>query len=136
MYPDQRKEVDGWLQSHSDIVKEISGIRLSIAKTNLATDVEIELGGKTIKKAIAEWIHRRRDLSQTPKLTAWRKLGDRGLQEGGLASTSNPQVAGREIKIWRHDDPKQRDEKVELYTSEPMIIDARLEVINAITDLV
>jgi len=134
MYPDQRKEVDGWLQSHSDMLKEILSLRLSIAKTNLATNVDIEIGGKTVTKSIAEWIHRRRDLSQL-ELTAWKKLSDRGLQEGGLASTSNPQVAGREIKIRRYYDPKQRDEKVELYTSEPMVIDARLEVVNAITDL-
>jgi len=33
MYPDQRKEVDGWLQSHSDMLKEILSLRLSIAKT-------------------------------------------------------------------------------------------------------
>lgn len=135
MYADQRKEVDGWLQAHGDILKEILALRVAIQKTNIETSVDIEIGGKTVTKTIAEWIHRRRDLA-TLDLAAWRKLSDRGLQEGALNSTTQAGVPGREVRIRRYYDPKQRDERVELYTSEPMVIDARLEVVNAITDLI
>ena len=68
MYPDQKKQVSEWLQSHDDILKEILRLRLAIQKTNLETDVTIELGGKTVIHSIAGWIHRRRDLASEAAL--------------------------------------------------------------------
>lgn len=130
-YPEQQKKVAGWIQSHSDILKEILHLRYIIQKTNLQTDVTIELGGKTVTKTIAEWIHRRRDLAKE-ELKMWECLTDRGIQEGqGRGPTGDP----IEIKIVRFYDPSERDSKRELYQSEPLMIDSKLEVINAITDL-
>ena len=60
-YPEQEKKIHGWLQSHSDILREILRLRIAIQRTNLNTSVSIELGDKTVTKSIAEWIHRRRD---------------------------------------------------------------------------
>ena len=33
-------------------------------------------------------------------------------------------------------DPKERDDKITEYTEEPSLIDGRLEVVNAVTDLI
>src|SRR6267154_3329727 len=63
-YPDQRKQVSDWLQSHGDILKETLRLRVAIQRTNLATPVTIELDGKQVTKCIAEWIHRRREIGR------------------------------------------------------------------------
>lgn len=131
-YADQKGTVAGWIQSHTDLMQEILRLRLAVQRTNLATQVDIELGGKIVKKSLAEWIHRRRDLAKLD-LDMWSKLGDRGLKEG-TGKNSQDQVV--EIKIIRYFDPKQRDEKMDLYRSEPGTIDATLEVVNAVTDLI
>ncbi len=134
VYPDQRKQIEQWLQAHSDIVKEILHLRVSIQKTNLATPVTIELNNKFVTKTIAEWIHRRKDLAKLEE-TAWRKLTDRGLTPENkikLTPTTPEQI----VKIRRYFDAQERDNKIELYRVEPSKIDATLEVVNATTDLI
>ena len=129
---DQKKQVDEWLQAHSDIVKEISRLRVAIQKTNMETSVAIQLNGKAVEKTIAEWIHRRRDLA-VEELKMWNCLTDRGIVEGtGKSPTGDP----IEIKIVRFYDPVARDNHRDLFQSEPITIDSKLEVINAITDLI
>jgi 2-succinyl-5-enolpyruvyl-6-hydroxy-3-cyclohexene-1-carboxylate synthase len=127
LYPDQRGQVSEWVQAHSDVLKEIA-----IQRTNLQTNVSIQLGDKTVTKSMAEWIHRRRDLSQLD-LAAWNALGDRNLKEG---QTQTTQGEIRQVRIRRYFDPKERDTKVDMYRSEPMVIDSTLEVVNAVTDLI
>lgn len=131
MYPDQRGQIEEWMQSHFDSVQEIARLRVAIQKTNLATSVTIELGGKQVTKTIAEWIHRRKDLAKLD-LDAWAKLTDRNLKEGVAQTTTG---GTRDVKIRRYFDPRQRDEKMGLYKQEPSVIDGHLEVVNAITDL-
>jgi hypothetical protein len=131
-YPDQRATIDGWIQSHGDIVKRIGELRLAIQRTNLATPVTIELNGVSVTKPIASWIHRRRDLAALEG-TMWSKLTDRNLKEQNLQTA--PGGAVTEVRIRRYYDPSQRDQKRELYRSEPSIIDGTLEVVNATTDL-
>lgn len=128
----QQRKVQGWIQSHSDVVKEILRLRVAIQKTNIETTVTIEIGGKSVTKSIAEWIHRRRDLANMEK-RMWASLGDRGIQEGVMRDGNGDPVT---VKLARYYDPELRDEKLELFSSEPGTIDARLEVVNAITDLI
>ena len=128
----QRETVAGWLQSHDDILKEVLRLRRAIQWTNLETAVTIELDGKQVTKSIAEWIHRRRDLAKLSQ-EAWGKLGDKNLREGTMMNSLGEKV---EVKIVRAYDPATRDRMLELYRSEPSVIDATLEVVNAITDLV
>jgi hypothetical protein len=115
-------------------MKKILELRTSIQRTNLATTVPIELGGKTVTKTIAEWIHRRRDLAKS-ELEMWGKLTDRNLKEGSIPSTM---VGGepKMVKLRRYYDPLERDKAVDLYRTEPGIIDRTLEVTNAISELV
>lgn len=131
-YADQRKQVKEWLQAHGDILKEIERLRIAIQRTNIETSVTIEIGEKNVTKSIAAWIHRRRDLASKQR-SAWMVLTDRGIQEGiGKSPSGDP----LDIKIIRFYDPEERDKKVEIYTSEPSIIDSRLEIVNAVTDLI
>lgn len=132
-YPDQKGQVSQWIQAHHDIVKEIASLRTAIQRTNLQTEVTIHLDGKPITKSIGYWIHRRRDLAGLEQ-QIWQKLGDRGLKEQNLQTVQGGNVT--EIRIRRYFDPVERDKRVESYRSEPSVIDATLEVTNAVTDLI
>lgn len=131
-YEKQSQIVAGWIQAHSDILKEILRLRIAIQKTNLETEVTIEIGNKAVTKTIAEWIHRRRDLA-SDEYRMWNKLTDRGIVEGIATSPSGDKV---EVQIVRFYSPAERDSQKELYQSEPIIIDSKLEVVNAVTDLI
>ena len=91
----------------------------------------IPLGGKNVEKTIAEWVHRRRTLA-SDETKVWRALTDRNLREGKVRQSTGEEL---EVKIVRCYDPKIRDEKIDLYSNEPSQIDAKLEIVNAITDL-
>lgn len=132
LYPDQKKQVAEWIQAHSDVLKEVLRLRIAVQKTNLATNVTIEIGGKQVTKSIAEWVHRRRDLA-TEELKMYQCLTDRGIKEG---IGKGPAGDALEIKIVRFYDPTDRDNKLELFSNEPSLIDGKLEIINAVTDIV
>lgn len=131
---EQRKQLEVWIQAHSDILKEILRLRVAIQRTNLATPVSIQLNGHAVQKSLAEWIHRRRDLANSEK-EMWSGLGrkEQGMREGVLQTSTGEQQL---VKIRRYYDPANRDEHLELYRSEPSKIDATLEVVNAVTDLI
>jgi hypothetical protein len=129
----QKAKIDEWMQSHSDTLKEILRLRVAIQRTNLATPVIIELDGVGVKKSIAEWIHRRRDLAKL-ELSMWQQLSDRNLKDQNVQSSPTSPVT--EIRVRRYWEPATRDSKVALYKSEPTTIDASLEVANAVTDLI
>jgi len=132
VYENQKDIINGWLQSHHDILERILSLRIRIQDTNLKTPVTIELDGKAVTKSIAEWVHRRRDLALLEN-DAWRMLTDRNLREGIISQTDGQKI---KIEIVRYFDPMQRDNMKNLYSSEPTMIDSKLEVINAITDLI
>lgn len=132
-YPDQKAQIDSWIQSHHDLVKEILRLRVAIQKTNLVTPVSITFEDQTVEKTIAEWIHRRRDLAKMEG-SMYAQLTDRGLKEQNLQTVAGGAVT--EIRIRRYYDPTQKDWKLALYNAEPNRIDASLEVANAITDLI
>lgn len=132
LYGDQTgKHIAEWLQACEDIGQENIRLLVDIQRTNMATPVTIEVGGKAVTKSIAEWVWRRRRYA-AQDLVSWQKLTDRGLKEGfGQSSTGVP----LEIKIVRHYDPLKRDAKLAEYRAEPHEIDAALEIVNATTDL-
>jgi len=132
MYPDQKTKVEGWLQSHRDIVQLMGRLSVAIQKTNLLTPVTIVLGNKEVTKSIAEWVVRRRELAPMD-LAAWGQLGDRGLKEQALQDRQTNEI--KIIKVIRFFDPSKRDEMKDLFSSEPSRIDAKLETVNALTQL-
>ena len=107
-------------------------LSVAVQRTNLATEVEIELGGKKVSHPISEWILRRRELAELER-ACWGGITDKNLKEGQFKQTDGTVI---EVKIVRFYDPKVRDEKIELYRSEPSIIDRTLETVNAVTELV
>lgn len=131
-YADQSRQVAEWLQAHESLMQEIASLSIRVQRTNLATNVDITLGGKTVTKTIAEWVLRRRELAELDQ-KAWASLTDRGLKEQNVQTSPGGPVT--EIRVKRCYDSKARDEKVELYRSEPSVIDRTLEVVNATTDL-
>lgn len=132
VYQDQKKQIREWLQAHEDVVREIAKLRVRVSRTNLATMVTIQIGGKSVEKCITEWIARRKELAALDS-QAWASLTDRNLKEQNLQTAPGGPVT--EIRIIRCFDPLERDTKVALYREEPGLIDRTLEVINATTDL-
>lgn len=131
--PDQQRDkITEWLQSHGDVLKEIERIRLCVARTNLATNVTIELDGKQVTKPITSWIARRKELAGL-ELAAWQQLGDRGLREGQTKSSSGADVP---VTIRRYFDASARDQRIAALRDEPSLIDAALEITNAVVDLI
>ncbi len=120
-----------WLQSCQDLAQDNVKLLCAIARTNLATNVTIELGGKQVTKTIAEWVWRRREYAKLD-LQTFAKLTDRGLKEGQANTSTGVPVA---ISLVRHYDPQARDAAMAIYQAEPHLIDAALEVVNATTDL-
>lgn len=133
---EQKEQIHSWLQAHHDIISNVEVLRVAIARTNLAVMVTIELEGKQITKPITAWILRRGQKNQgfaNEEFKAWSALTDRGLKDGLTKTTSGDTIP---VKIRRHFDVRVRDTKVEAYRSEASKIDATLEVVNAVTDLV
>lgn len=134
LYPDAKAKVMEWSQGCFDTARESVTLLTAIARTNLATAVTITLGDKAITKSIAEWVWRRREYAALDMAT-YACMTDRGLKEGQGAS-SIPGGAPVEVKIVRNYDPELRDGMIAIFRNEPHAIDAALEVVNAITDLV
>lgn len=133
VYPDTKAQVDGWLQAVRDLTLEIERLNRCVQFTNLRTEVAIELEGKAVAKPLCDWVLRRRELAKL-ELAAWRALTDRSLPATQVLKQSTGEQ--REIKIRRYYDPALKDKKVDSLQSEPLIIDGRLEVVNATTDLI
>ena len=131
-YPDQASQIKEWLQSHHDTVKRIAKLSTSIQRTNLATNVSIEIGGAQVSHCIAEWVLRRRELAELER-QSWAGLTDKGIKEGQGTQSDGTKI---DIKIVRFYDPAERDERVASYREEPGIIDRTLETVNAVTDLI
>jgi len=132
-YVDQRAKINSWMQAHHDIVMQIENLRERVAKTNIMTPVTIDLHGREITKSIHSWISRRRDLCDLD-VAAWMKLTDRNLHDQAIRGTSDPSAVV-EFRVVRFYDQEERDDKVDKYRSEKTIIDGKLEIVNAITDL-
>jgi hypothetical protein len=128
-YGDKQKEtVDGWLQAVEALSQEIAEISLRLQITNLKTNVTIELEGLDVTRSIAYWIIRRRSLVPAD-FKAWRALTDRGLEEQRLPGSDETTA------LVRFYDSARRDAKLVALGEEPSIIDAKLEIANATTDL-
>lgn len=131
-YPNQRDQVAEWVQSHHDTVKRILALKHLIKKTNIQVPVTITLGGVAVTRSISEWIDRRRELVSMEK-ALYASMNDRGLQEGTTTLSNGEKIVK---KIRRHYDAQTRDKKLDEYNEEPHLIDAQLEIKNAVTDLI
>lgn len=131
-YPAQGDQIKEWMQSYEDTLKRILELRLAIQTTNLITLVTIELGGRQVTKSIAAWIHRRRDLAKLQQ--ALYACLSPGMRKDGVLKLSNGELKDTKVRLYF--EPRMRDANVALYRDEPSLIDATLEVKNAVTDLI
>lgn len=131
LYPDQKAQVSQWLQAHRDVVKNIGDLKFSIQKTNINTFVTINLDGADITKTITEWISRRKELALKER-EVWSSLWDKNLKDLRLQQSAGQII---DAKVRRYYDPIERDRRMSSLASEPSIIDGKLEIVNAITDL-
>lgn len=131
IYSDQRTQIQSWLQSQRDVVREICRLKFCIQKTNVNTRVVIVLDGNNVERSITEWIERRRTLAALER-QAWQALNNRGLKDLRLQQSAGQIV---DAKVRYYYDPVQRDRMVEALSAEPALINAKLEIINATTDL-
>lgn len=131
-YENQKLKVSGWIQAYRDLLREISDLSFRLQRTNVMTMVEIEIDGKVVKKSIAEWIMRRRKLCPM-ELAMWDDVGDNNLREG-IFRLSTGDV--KEARVRRYYDVEERDKRRASLSNEPFLIDGKLEIVNAITDLV
>lgn len=130
---DQRARVQGWVQAHHDLVSKIEELSIAIQKTNLATEVEITLGGKPVKKSISQWILRRTGLA-AHEAACHAALQDRNLKDQTVLASDGK--TRQTVAVIRYYDPVERDRMVDVYRHEPSMIDQKLEVVNATTQLV
>lgn len=126
-----RTKLEGYLQSIRDLTLDNISLLTRISKTNLETQVSIDLGHATVTKSIAEWIWRRREYAEIER-SAWRALTDRNLR-AGVIKTSTGEV--KEVTVVKHYDQEKRDNMVASLRAEPTQIDMTLEIVNATTDL-
>ena len=133
IYDNQKDQVSSWVQMAEDTVKEILRLRVAIQRTNIATEVSIQIGDKSVTKNIAEWIHRRRDLAKL-NLDIWAAL--RSDEKHKFMAYKDASGEDQVSNLRLYYDPKQRDEKKDIFKQEPSLIDGALEVKNAVTDLI
>lgn len=135
LYPDQKGQVSEWIQASTDVLKEILRLKTCLQRTNLNTNVTIcvdEKIGIQCTKSIYEWILRRTTFANQEK-QLWASLTDRSLKDMRLQQSQGQIV---DCKVRRYYDPVLKDNKVSMLTSEPSLIDAKLEIVNATTDLI
>lgn len=96
------------------------------------TPVTIIIDDKEVTKSITEWINRRRLLAALDKKT-WSSLTNRGLRDNRIQQSQGTII---DVKVRYYFDPVKRDKMLDILTSEPFLIDSKLEVVNATTDLI
>ena len=137
---EQQTVIDGWRQSHSDILKEITTIKIALQKTNLATQVTVELSGKSVTKSIAEWLIRRGPGKLANGLICHERdmlkgLTDRNMKDAPYYPDPKDKDKIEMARLIRYFSPKVRDEELAVLQEEPSLIDSALEIANATTDL-
>jgi len=133
-YQDPKKQLQSWIDCYTDTLEEFSRLQIAINKTNLVTDVSIELRpGKPVKKSCAEWILRRRKLNHI-ELNLWNQVND-NLKDIPVKDESQEGKI-RIARVVRFYDVEARDEKLIELNEECINIDAALEMVNAVTDLI
>lgn len=128
-YDDPKTQIQSWQTQIHQATDRMESLLTRISYTNLRVSVSIEIGGKTITKSIAAWIYRRRELAQLD-LRAWQTCTNRNLSVA-IDRKDNDKI----YPVILNYNAKTRDQKIEEYESEPGLIDARLETINATLDL-
>jgi hypothetical protein len=126
---DQRKEVESLIQANTDLVMRYLKIKRMIEQTNLAVTAEFD----GVKYSLADL------------LVLKRRLGDTLIRTYNALSTNYAdtrirnapaEIDGKKAQVIRLYDENKKNENLSKLMEFTSNIDARLEVINATTDLV
>lgn len=131
-YANPSEKVKEWLQSVADLEKDNARLLTRIQRTNLNTQVTIEMpNGVSVTKSIAEWIVRRRE-GIAIEVNAYTHL-----YAGNLKQSASKDSEGNIIidNVVRNYDQEKRDIRLSHLNEERSLIDGTLEIINAVTDL-
>lgn len=124
---EHRKEVTALLQSTNDLVDRAGKIRRALAMTNANTDVTIE----GVTKSITEWIAFR-EQGHRLKRRALDALND---SRATSVMNSTPFDPEKGIRVMRFYDEREKNEAIQKIDDIQGQLDARLEIVNATTDL-
>jgi hypothetical protein len=125
------EQVNTWLDMVRQVLRDNEILTRCIHKTNNDTLVTIEIGGVAVAKSIDEWLTRRNGNIQLQQM-AYGSLTDRGLKE---ELVKMPDGSVQHVTIVRHFDAAVRDTVLEHLAQETSLIDMRIEIVNATTDL-
>lgn len=125
------RQVDGWIDSVRQILRDNEILTHRIHKTNNSTLVSIDVGKYSVEKTIDEWLSRRESGVEL-HLRAYKALTDRRLREEFIVQPDGTRVP---ITIVRNYNAAARDDAISLLDIEKSLIDSRLEIVNATVDL-
>lgn len=124
----QRKELASLIQANEDLVKQRALLRRRLYITN--TTVEVEING--VKKTIAEWIEYREKGFDLIERT-YNALNELNAMSELRNTKVDPTVGAKVVKFY---DEAHKNKLIEDNRAIRDQLDAKLEIINATTDLV
>lgn len=128
---DQKKEVQRLIQSNNDLAERYLYLKAAIERTNLSTKVMIE-GGKR-EYTIFELLNIKRTLSAYLKSTYVSLSPKEGNSRLVRAQSAMNSVVPKVVTFYSEREKNEKlDELERFFTS----ITSRLEVVNAVTDLI
>lgn len=125
---EQRKEVKSYIQANSDLFKRYLELKRAIEITNLKTVIKVE----GYEGSISEILVIKRKLAKLMEAT-FASLNDRRAER---MKAQTPMIDGAQPHIVRLYDEKEKNENIRYWQDLYSAIDARLEVVNATTDLI
>ena len=131
-YSDPKAKVKEWLQSVESLQSDNAKLLANIQYTNLHTEVSIEMpSGTVVTKTVAEWIVRRREGVDSVS-AAYESLRTNLKQNAVRDQEGNITVDHVILNF----SAEQRDKKLMDLSQEKSLIDSKLEIVNATTDLI
>ena len=125
---DQRSEVKSLVQANADLFARYLELKQRIEQTNLIT--RVKLAGK--EWSISQLLVIRRKLGQ-PMLATYNSLNDREARSRMRSAVSG--VEGKGVHVIQLYDEREKNERLNYWQDFLESIDARLEVVNATTEL-
>lgn len=123
----QREEINSLIQSTNDLVERRARLRRALTITN--AEVEVSIRGET--RTIAEWIDMRRG-GMNLRIKAVEALND---NNGNMRLNNVKFDAEKGIRIIRFFDVAERNNRITELQAIRDEIDAKLEMVNATTEL-
>lgn len=130
-YKNPADKVKEFVQSAFDTQRENSKLLSRVQKTNLNTLVTVELGGVQVTKTVAEWVYRRRE-GVDHEIETYRNMRT-NMKPGAIQKPDGTIIVNNVIRNY---DEEQRDKRMAILQEEKSLIDAALEITNAVTDLI